>query len=304
MARESSIHDPGGEKRLNQHGDRAARKAGRVLRAAAGILVALPLSCTSWTSAPYYPDKEVRTEPSQVGLPYQAVTFRATDNVRLTGWWVPAGKPMGTVLFCHGNAGNISNCLGTLRVFNGMGLDVLVFDYRGYGRSEGRPSEEGLYRDAEAAWRYLTEVRKVPAQRIVIVGRSLGGPVAAHLARDHRSGALVLESTFTSMDEEVSKLSTLPVGSLVKGEFRTEAYVSEVRCPVLVVHSREDEVVPYELGRKVFEAAKGPKEFLEITGTHNGGYETSGKLYREGWERFLGKFVSKQTELTAESLWE
>ena len=276
-------------------GDEGIGGAGRRL-CAAGVLALLACtSCTLLTSAPYFPAKEVKGSPTEVGLSYEAVSFRTADNVGLSGWFVPADNPRGTVLFCHGNAGNISHRVGTLRAFHEMGLDVFIFDYRGYGNSEGKPSEEGLYRDVDAAWGYLTGVRGIEAKRIIVVGRSLGGPVAAHVAMEHGPGALVLESTFTSMDELTSGMhSVVPARWFVRGKFKTNEHLSGVTCPVLVIHSLEDEVVPYALGRKVFEAAKEPKQFLEIQGTHNGGYEVSQKVYREGWERFLKEFKARQ----------
>ena len=213
---------------------------------------------------------------------------------------MPAERARATVLFCHGNAGDIGDQVERAKVFHDMGLSVLVFDYRGYGKSEGKPSEKGLYEDAEGAWRYLTEVKKIPAEKIIVAGHSLGGPVAAHVAKEHKPVAVVLESTFTTMDDEVeaktSKMpvtSRLPVSSLVDGEFRTQEFLAGVHCPLLVVHSKEDAAVAYKLGWKLYERANGPKEFLEINGTHNRGFETSGRVYTDGWTAFLDKYLGK-----------
>lgn len=250
------------------------------------------LALISCTTPPYFPDKKISANPAQVGLNYEPVSLRTSDGVALSGWFAPAPNPRATVLFCHGNAGNISHQLDRLTLYHNLDLNVLVFDYRGYGKSHGRPSEQGLYRDAEAAWTYLTSTRHIPPDKIVVVGHSLGGPVAAHLASQHRPGALVLESTFTSMDDEVAaKAANLPVGSLVKGDFQTADFISKVHCPLLVVHSTQDTLVPYALGRQLFERANPPKQFLEITGTHNDGFLTSGGTYTAGFEWFLNTYM-------------
>ena len=266
-------------------------KVSRFLACALGLCA---LALTSCNTPPYYPDSKIAAVPAQVGLNYEPVSFRTTDGVALAGWFVPARNPRATVLFCHGNAGNISHQLDRLALFNSLDMNVLVFDYRGYGKSHGRPSEQGLYRDAEAAWTYLTRTRNIPPEKIVVVGHSLGGPVAAHLAGRRRPGALVLESTFTSMDEEVAaKVSKLPVGSLVKGDFQTADFISKVDCPLLIVHSTRDELVPYKFGRELFDHANSPKQFLEISGSHNDGFQTSGKVYTDGWTRFLDRYMPR-----------
>ena len=145
----------------------------------------------------FHPYNQLVANPSAAGLPFEDIYFSTEDGVRLNGWWVAAPGGRGTVLFCHGNAGNISFLVETIAIYHEMGLDVLVFDYRGFGRSGGTPSEEGTYRDSAAAWKYLTVEKKVPPSRIILVGRSLGGPIAAWLSQDRSPGGLVLESTFT-----------------------------------------------------------------------------------------------------------
>jgi fermentation-respiration switch protein FrsA (DUF1100 family) len=171
------------------------------------------------------------------------------------------------VLFCHGNAGNVSHRLDTLQFFRSLGLGTLIFDYRGYGRSDGSPSEKGTYRDAEAAWRHLVEQRQIPPERIVILGRSLGGAVAARLAADQRPGALVVESAFTSVPDLAARMFPVyPVHLLARIRYNTLKWIRRVHCPVLVVHSRDDEMIPFRHGRRLFEAAPEPKEFLELRG--------------------------------------
>jgi len=245
----------------------------------------------------FVPSRTVDATPTDAGLRYEEVWFNATDGVKLNGWYVPAEQPRATVLLCHGNAGNISDRLDLLHVMNRMGLNAFIFDYRGYGRSEGKPTEKGTYADAEGAWRWLTEEKKIPAEQIILAGHSLGGPIAAWVAREHRPGGLVLEGSFTSMlDLARGMYPWLPVRWLLRFRYDTAEYVSGVTCPLLVVHSREDETVPFELGRRLYEGAPEPKWFLELTGTHDDGFETSGKVYTEGWERFLDQVPGAQRE--------
>ena len=240
----------------------------------------------------YFPRREIDDTPDQWGLSYEDVFVTTSDAVKIHGWYVPAKDARGVVLFCHGNGGNISHRIDSLLHFNRMGLATFIFDYRGYGRSEGKPSEEGTYLDAEAAWGYLVETRQEPPARIVIFGRSLGGTVAAHLARGRQAGAVVIESAFTSAPDMAAKmLPIFPARLLCRFDYDTVAYVREVSCPVLVVHSRDDEMIPLAHGRRIYEAANEPKEFVEITGTHDDGFLTSGGAYEERLRRFIARYL-------------
>lgn len=226
--------------------------------------------------------------PTDIGLDYEEVWLKTDDGVRIHGWFVPGGGSGHALLFFHGNAGNISHRLESLRLFQELGLDVLMVDYRGYGQSEGRPSERGTRRDALAAWEYLTGERGYEPGEIVLFGRSLGASVAAQLARERRPAALVLESTFTSVPDMGSEIYPwLPVRLLSTLNYDTRAVVAEFDFPVMVVHSPEDDIIPYHHGRRIFAAAPGPKRFLEIRGPHNGGYLQDRERYLEGWRSFL-----------------
>jgi fermentation-respiration switch protein FrsA (DUF1100 family) len=236
----------------------------------------------------YFPVRQVSRSPAAVGLDYEEVALVTADGLTLSAWFVPAEQRRGVLLFCHGNAGNISHRLDSIRIFHQIGLDVLIFDYRGYGQSDGNPSEQGTYLDVEAAWSYLVTQRQVDPGDVVLFGRSLGGPVAAWLAQEHNPGALILESTFTSAPDLGAKLYPyVPVRLLLRYKYNTLSYLSEVRCPVLVVHSRDDELIPFQHGVDLYEAAPGPKSFLEIRGPHNEGFIVSGKLYQDGLEDAL-----------------
>ncbi len=240
----------------------------------------------------YYPERILSTDPGNVGLPFENVSFETADRVRLSGWFIPHQNARGVILFCHGNAGNISHRLDSIQIFHQLGLDVFIFDYRGYGQSEGKPSESGTYQDVAAAWHYLVAVSQLPPNRIIVFGRSLGGAVAAWQARTHKPGLLVLESTFTSVPDLASQMYPyLPVRLLSRFKYDTREYLEGVACPVLIVHSRDDEMMPFGHGQQLFAAASEPKRFLEISGSHNEGFIISGKHYQEGLNAFISDYL-------------
>jgi hypothetical protein len=239
----------------------------------------------------YYPDvagRKLTASPRQIGLAYEDVELLTADGVRLHGWFVPGEDARGTVLFFHGNAGNISHRLDSIAIFNRMNLDVFIVDYRGYGQSEGQASEAGTYADAEAAWLYLVEIRGIDADRIVVFGRSLGASIAAWLASRHEPAALILESPFSSVPSMAQRLYPfLPVRLLAKFSYDTREYVSRVACPLLVIHSKDDNTIPYAEGRLVFDAAPENKQFLDMRGGHNDGFLVTGDAYTEGLSGFI-----------------
>jgi len=244
----------------------------------------------------YYPERVLLADPGSIGLDFESVDFETADGAKLSGWFIPGDSTRGVILFCHGNAGNISHRLESIQIFHQLGLDVFIFDYRGYGQSEGKPTEQGTYQDAEAAWQYLVETRQVEPSQVVVFGRSLGGAVASWLAQSHRPRALILESTFTSVPNIAATLYPyLPVRFLSRFQYATAEYLVRIECPVLIVHSRNDEIMPFSHGRQLFEMAKEPKEFLEISGTHNEGFITSGKHYEQGLDAFILEHVEPKS---------
>jgi fermentation-respiration switch protein FrsA (DUF1100 family) len=244
----------------------------------------------------YFPERGIVATPDAIGLPYETVDFEAADGVRLSGWFIPAENPRGTLLFFHGNAGNISHRLESIEVFNRLHLNTLIFDYRGFGQSGGKITEQGTYLDAEAAWRYLTEERDIDAAEIVVFGRSLGGTIAAWLAQHHPPKALILESTFTSIpDIGADVYPYLPVRLMSRYSYDAAGYLRRANCPVLIIHSRNDEIIPFRHGQRLFEAANEPKEFLEIGGSHNEGFITSAKRYQEGLDSFISTYLRDET---------
>jgi fermentation-respiration switch protein FrsA (DUF1100 family) len=239
----------------------------------------------------YYPNiagRNLDASPQQIGLAFEDVELLTEDKVRLHGWFIPSDNARGTLLFFHGNAGNISHRLDSIAIFNRMNLDVFIFDYRGYGQSQGRVSETGTYLDAAAAWFYLVETRAIDADEIIVFGRSLGASIAAWLASRHRPAALILESSFSSVPSMAQRLYPfLPVKWLASFSYDTRQYVSRIECPLLVAHSKDDEIISYAEGRLVFDAAPADKQFLDMRGGHNDGFIATGQAYSDRLNRFI-----------------
>ena len=244
---------------------------------------------------PNLPGRNLIATPQRIGLAYEDVSLLTADGVRLHGWFVPADRARGSLLFFHGNAGNISHRLESIEIFNRLDLDVLIIDYRGYGRSEGSVSEAGTYRDAEAAWRYLTETRGIDPARIIVFGRSLGASIAAWLAGRQPPAGLILESGFSSVPSMAQRLYPfLPVRWLARIGYDTAAYVGALTCPLLVVHSKTDEIIPFAEGMAVYDAAPADKRLLEIRGGHNDGFLVSGDDYIDGLKSFIDDSLDRE----------
>lgn len=240
----------------------------------------------------YFPGlgREVLQTPKDLGLDYETVWLTTEDGVRIEAWYLPVPGARGVALLAHGNAGNLSHRLDYAPMFHRLGYSLLLFEYRGYGRSEGRPSEQGTYADARAAWRHLVVQRGVPPGRIVLVGESLGGAVVARLAATERPGALVLASSFVSVPDLAADLYPwLPARWLARYRYDTLEALGQASCPVLVAHSRQDEIVPFAHGERLFAAAKAPKALLEMAGGHNEGF----LFARAAWREALGSFLAQ-----------
>ncbi len=244
----------------------------------------------------YFPDiptREIEATPGDIGLGFEPLTLTTRDEEQLDAWFIPADPARGVVLFCHGNAGNISHRLVSIQLFNKLGLSVLIFDYRGYGQSTGKPTEKGTYRDADAAWDYLVEQRGIPAEHIILFGRSLGASIAADLATRQSVAGLILESGFTSVPDAAAKLYPwLPVRWLSRYQYDARKKLANIHSPVLIAHSRDDEIISYSNGERLFEAANEPKQFLQLRGGHNDGFFVSGKDYIQGLNGFLDNVLA------------
>lgn len=243
----------------------------------------------------FYPeiDRKVASTPASANLQYEDLHLKTSDGIDLHGWYVPAPKPRGTVLFLHGNAGNISHRIDSIEMFHRLGYSTLIFDYRGYGNSSGKPTEQGTYRDAEAAWGYLTGQLQIPECRIVLFGESIGGAVAAWLAAGKKPGALVISSGFTSVPDLGQQLYPyFPIRLLARIRYDTRKSLLSVSAPVLIAHSPQDDIIPFEHGQALFAAANPPKQFLELAGGHNEGFI----FMREAWVKVLGDFLSERMD--------
>jgi pimeloyl-ACP methyl ester carboxylesterase len=232
------------------------------------------------------------------GLPLQDIDLKTSDNIRLHGWWISPSDdhPAGPVLlWCPGNAGNISHRLEHLRPLVREGITVMIFDYRGYGRSGGHPSEQGLYADAEAALEYALKQRGVVPERVVAYGQSLGSAVAAHLASRHpKLAGLILETPFPSVKAAARLLySGMPVDGLLRAKFDTASSLEQVRVPVLVMHGDRDTILPLSLGEAVYEAAHAPKEWFLIRGAdHNDTFIAGGEAYYQALIAFIRRVTA------------
>lgn len=241
----------------------------------------------------YYPEigRDVTTTPRAIGLEYEDVWLEAGDGERVHGWFVPRAASKGVALILHGNAGSIALRLDWLRMFHDLGYASFVLDYRGYGRSGGSPSEEGTYEDAQLAWTHLTQVRGFAPADIVVLGESLGGPIAAHLAAREQPRALVLQSTFTSVPDLAAQIYRfLPVRWLSRFRYDTRRHLEGVSAPVLIAHSRDDEIIPFSHGQALYEAAREPKRFIELSGGHNEGFI----FRRPEWIEALAQFIERR----------
>ena len=246
----------------------------------------------------YMPSQTLTETPANIGLKFEDIQITAKDNVNLDAWFVPAkdndqiGK--GVILFCHGNGGNIGNRVSYLPIFRDLGLSTFLFDYRGYGKSEGKPTEAGTYADVEAAWQYLTQERKISPKKIIIYGESLGGAIAAYIAQltsqdlKNNAGGLVLASTFTSISDRASELYPfLPIRFLSRFSYNSLERLPSIKIPILIIHSTEDEIIPFHHSDRNFQAAHQPKRLVKLRGDHNDGFLDSLETYRNGLNEFI-----------------
>ncbi len=221
----------------------------------------------------YYPDSFIDLTPQSVGLEYEDIYFLTRSGVKLNAWFIETKDPVATVLFLHGNAGNVSNRIGIIQMFHEAKFNIFIVDWRGYGRSQGIPSEQGLYDDALAGYEYLINEKKVPPEQIIIYGKSLGANVAIDLASRVKIGIFICDSSFTSaldMGRELFPyIPGLFLEAVLSVKFDALSKIKEVKIPKLIIHSKDDEVIPFSHGQRIFEQALSPKEFYISKGSHN-----------------------------------
>jgi len=240
----------------------------------------------------YFPFRTLEVTPKELGLRFEEARLVTEDGVTLHGWFLPVDGSRYTVLVCHGNAGNISHRLDRAILMHAkLKTDVFLFDYRGYGLSEGSPDEPGTYRDARAAHRYLNTARGVMPGNLIIFGESLGAAVALQLALEVPARALVLESPFTSIGDMARGMLPIPFpGLLLRTKYDNLAKVGGLRMPLLILHGEADTTVPFAQGRRLFDAAPDPKWFFPIRGAgHNDTYVVGGDSYWQAWTDFLAE---------------
>jgi len=236
----------------------------------------------------YFPTSDIVTTPSDSGLFYEDLMLKTSDGIKISAWYIHAENPKATLLFFHGNGGNISYRIEFIEMFYSLNISTFIIDYRGYGKSEGSPTEEGTYLDSEAAWDYLVNDKNTDPSSIVIYGKSLGGPIAARLAEKHNPAALILDSTFTSTKDIAVKLYPfLPVKKFFKFEYDTVRYLKGVDCPILIIHSIDDSYIPFSHAEKLFDTVDGEKELVETKGDHNTSFMISRQIYKNSIDNIL-----------------
>jgi fermentation-respiration switch protein FrsA (DUF1100 family) len=240
-----------------------------------------------WRKYIFFPERELWVWPEDYGIKYKEVCFPAADGVPLYGWWMPRGKF--TLLFAHGNGGNISHRVDIAAKFHDEGFSIFLFDYRGYGKSEGKPNEKGTYKDAEGALRYLHGKLSIPLSRIVPIGESMGGAIVLKLCISYNFRAVVLISPSLSLSRVLSNLyPNLPLHEKFAGAYDSSKKISKVHSPILIVHGDTDELVPFTHGQELFQCANPPKLFYRVREAgHNDIYEVGGKTLFDRIKTFI-----------------
>lgn len=239
----------------------------------------------------FHPSKNLHMDPGDLGIAYEEVAIVTKDSVTLHGWFIPAEDRERVIILFHGNAGNIADRVFFVSSLRRLGIPILIFDYRGFGRSEGTPGEAELYSDGRAAWRYLTEEKGFSPEKIILFGRSLGSAVATKLAVEKSAGAVILDAPFTSgVDLGSDIYPWLPVRLLMKYKFNNAGRIAKIDVPVLIAHSRSDRVVPYHHGKRLFDLASEPKLFVDLDGHHGAGFDEQGD-YLNRLRDFIGRHV-------------
>ena len=237
----------------------------------------------------FYPSKNIVSTPAQLGLSYEDVFILTEDKVRIHGWWIPYPQAKDTVLIFHGNAGNIGDRPRKINIFNSLRVNTFVIDYRGYGKSEGKPTEQGIYLDALAAYDYLVKKQNVSASNVIVYGVSLGGAVAVDLASKRPVKAIIIDSSFTQAKDIAKIIYPFVPSFLMQTKLDSLSKITSIHAPKLFFHSTEDQTVPIRLGKSLYEAAPPPKEFIELCGGHDEGHDASLNIFVEALANFIQK---------------
>lgn len=267
------------------------KKARRWLVPTVGLLVIAIMLYRFEHSQVYHPTRDTESTPDEAGRPAEEVWLKTSDGLRLHAWFFAANKTSPrarfVVLFCHGNGGNLTSRPGYYRAILETGVSLMAFDYRGYGLSDGEPGEAGTYTDAATAYHWLRARGSAP-EHILVWGESLGGGIASHVAATEHVGGLALQSTFTSIPDVGAELFPwLPVRMLSRIKYDTHSRLPELKCPVVVMHSRADTTIQFHHGERNFAAAREPKALVEISGDHNDALLANRPAYVAGAERLV-----------------
>lgn len=240
----------------------------------------------------FYPMREIEATPEDLELTYEDIYFDTEDGKKLNGWFIPAKDSKAVILYNHGNAGNICHRLGIIQMMNKMGVDVFIYDYRGFGKSQGRATEKGTYLDARAAYDYLVSRSDYAGKNIILYGESIGGAVAIDLALDKKIAALITEAAFTSAKDVAKDVyKFIPVWLFMSIKYDSISKIDKIAVPKLIIHSRDDEIISFSQGQRLFEKAKPPKEFLEMRGGHNYAIIQDQEKYENGIKNFINKYL-------------
>lgn len=241
-------------------------------------------------SSLFVPSHDIALTPSQAGLDFEDIYFVTQDHVRLNGWLIKsavAPETAATILYCHGNAGNIGDRVEKIRDFHHLGVNVFIFDYRGFGKSQGRPTENGMYQDALAAYDYLVNREDIAKDRFVVYGASMGGVAAIDLVSQRMVSALIADSTWTNAVDMAQTIVPFVPSFLLTAQLDNVKKIKEIKVPKLFIHSFDDQTVPFRLGQKLFAVAPEPKRFLRISGSHAQAYSESKDVFLPAMEQFL-----------------
>ncbi|MBU1121523.1 MAG: alpha/beta hydrolase [Candidatus Omnitrophota bacterium] len=235
----------------------------------------------------FYPTKEIIETPRVLNVEFQDIYIKTSDNIKINGWFIPKPGARYTVLFLHGNGGNMGDRLDKINMFYDIGVNMFIVDYRGYGSSEGKVSEKGVYLDARFCYKYLVDDFKIAPEHILVYGESLGAAIAIDLVSNVEVAALITEGAFTSIKEVGKTVHPFLTLFLLSDKFNSLAKINHVTVPKLFIHSSSDELVPFSLGKKLYRKAVLPKQFVELTGDHNGAFIESQKKYIEAIKEFI-----------------
>ncbi len=237
----------------------------------------------------FYPAKNIEFTPASINLAYKDVYLKTQDGVRIHGWFIPHDNAKYTFLFCHGNAGNVGHRLDKIGMLYNVGLNIFIIDYRGFGLSQGRPSEKGLYLDAKAGYEYLLKAQKAAPEQIILYGESLGTAVLVNLASESKVKAIILEGAFPCGKDMGKKIYPFIPKFIFSNSFNSLAKIKKVHVAKLFLHSTEDEIVPFALAKKLFLSAPEPKYLVELRGSHNTAFIDCKEQYQSAIAGFIDK---------------